>query len=76
MKKTFYHLFSIMAILLGVFSCGDEPEVSPYPPGSKYKRTVMVYMAAQNSLGASGLRDKTVQKWHMACGIFFLESVC
>lgn len=54
MKKTFYYLFSIMAILLGVFSCGDEPEVSPYPPGSKYKRTVMVYMAAQNSLGASG----------------------
>ena len=67
-------LLLIMATLLLPVSCIDyEPE--PYEttvlPGTPFKKTVLVYMAAQNSLGAKGfaLEDST----EMADGMKYLH---
>ena len=71
-------LFSLLAIVVATLSlplsCIDhEPE--PYEttvlPGTPFKKTVLVYMAAQNSLGAKGfaLEDST----EMADGMKYLH---
>ena len=71
-KQTIFRFLSIIAILLVVVSCGDEPETPSYPPGSTFKRTVMVYMAAQNTLGASGFARQDSAE--MANGMRYLHA--
>ena len=74
MKQISSLLLVIIATLLLPVSCIDyEPE--PYEPtvlpGTPFKKTVLVYMAAQNSLGANGfaLEDST----EMANGMKYLH---
>ena len=74
MKQLSSLLLLIMATLVLPVSCIDyEPE--PYEttvlPGTPFKKTVLVYMAAQNSLGAKGfaLEDST----EMANGMKYLH---
>lgn len=74
MKQTSSLLLLIIATILLPLSCIDyEPE--PYEPtvlpGTPFKKTVLVYMAAQNSLGAKGfaLEDST----EMADGMKYLH---
>ena len=71
-------LFSLLAIVVATLSlplsCIDhEPE--PYEttvlPGTPFKKTVLVYMAAQNSLGAKGFaREDSME---MANGMKYLH---
>ena len=77
-KLTMRQLFSLLAIVVATLSlplsCIDhEPE--PYEttvlPGTPFKKTVLVYMAAQNSLGAKGFaREDSME---MANGMKYLH---
>lgn len=74
MNRYSFFLFPLIALFLLITACDEDlvpPDVPDYPEGSTYRRTVLVYMAAQNSLGAAGYarQDST----EMANGMQYLK---
>lgn len=72
------HIFPLLFLLLGILSCHDDkPETTlPNPPVETARRTVLIYCAAQNSLGVSGTYYKsawTEDSLELAAGKHFIS---
>lgn len=72
------HIFPLLFLLLGILSCHDDkPETTlPNPPIETARRTVLIYCAAQNSLGVSGTYYKsawTEDSLELAAGKHFIS---
>lgn len=55
MNRIFYHILTVAFMLFGLSSCVDSPDTPTDPteePPTRVGRTVLVYMASCNSLGA------------------------
>ena len=72
------HIFPILFLLLGILSCHDDKSETtlPNPPVETARRTVLIYCAAQNSLGVSGTYYKsawTEDSLELAAGKHFIS---
>lgn len=71
-------LLPLFLLLLTVLSCHDDKpeETLPAPPAETARRTVLIYCAAQNSLGVSGTYYKsawTLDSLELAAGKHFIS---
>ena len=72
------HIFPLLFLLLGILSCHDDKSETtlPNPPVETARRTVLIYCAAQNSLGVSGTYYKsawTEDSLELAAGKHFIS---
>ena len=72
------HIFPLLFLLLGILSCHDDKSetILPNPPVETARRTVLIYCAAQNSLGVSGTYYKsawTEDSLELAAGKHFIS---
>ena len=72
------HIFPLLFLLLGILSCHDDKSETtlPNPPIETARRTVLIYCAAQNSLGVSGTYYKsawTEDSLELAAGKHFIS---
>ena len=72
------HKFPLLFLLLGILSCHDDKSetILPNPPVETARRTVLIYCAAQNSLGVSGTYYKsawTEDSLELAAGKHFIS---
>lgn len=73
------HIFPLLFLLLGILSCHDDKSETtlPNPPVETARRTVLIYCAAQNSLGVSGTYYKsawTEDSLELAAGKHFISN--
>ena len=59
-RRLFPSMLALAAALLP--ACSDDGPDAPQPEGVPARRTVLVYMAAQNSLGSRGYMDADLQE--------------
>ncbi len=62
MNRLLYTIFYFLLVVVLASCRDDDPEITPGVPEMPFDRTVLVYMAAQNSLGASNFqRDDSLE---------------
>lgn len=65
MRLKKYILLPLCALAVALSSCGGKHEDDPQPPASVH-RTILVYMAADNSLGQGGYDEKDLMEMETA----------